>query len=62
MIDGDRYRRPEIDHGSTTMVSVASDGALALRRHGINDAKFGDDDRFIADLRARYASRQPGRH
>jgi tRNA A37 threonylcarbamoyladenosine synthetase subunit TsaC/SUA5/YrdC len=58
VIDGDRYRRPEIAHGSTTMVSVAPNGALALRRHGINDAEFGDDDRFIADLRARYASRQ----
>jgi len=56
VIDGDSYRRPGIDHGSTTMVSVASDGVLVLRRHGINDAAFGDDDRFIGDLRTRYAA------
>jgi tRNA A37 threonylcarbamoyladenosine synthetase subunit TsaC/SUA5/YrdC len=62
VIDGDPYRRPEIDHGPSTMVSVAADGTLALRRHGISDAAFGDGDRFIADLRTRYASRKSESH
>jgi len=62
VINGDPYRRPGIDHGSSTMVSVAADGTLTLRRHGINDAAFGDDDRFIADLHTRYASRESESH
>lgn len=56
VIDGDPYRSPGIEHGSTTMVSVGRDGTLALVRHGINDAASDSDDQFLSRLRTRYES------
>ena len=57
VIDGDPYRRANVDHGSSTMISVAPDGAFAVHRHGIGDAAYnGDEDQYLADLHARAAA------
>ena len=59
IVDGDPFRAPGVDHGSTTMVQVAGTGRMVIRRHGINDASFaGDDTAYLRDLEWRFADRQ----
>jgi tRNA A37 threonylcarbamoyladenosine synthetase subunit TsaC/SUA5/YrdC len=56
--DGDGFRDQSLPHGSSTMISVSSDGSLGLARPGINNRAFGDDhDAYLADLCKRWRAR-----
>lgn len=55
VLDGDEQRDPAREHGSTTILEMAPDGTLRLRRYGINDARHLDDTKaFLRDLHARW--------
>ncbi len=57
-LDGEPWRDPSVEHGSTTTLQVERDGRLLLRRPGSNDrASGGTPETYVAELRRRWRER-----
>jgi tRNA A37 threonylcarbamoyladenosine synthetase subunit TsaC/SUA5/YrdC len=53
--DGDAFRDPAAEHGSSTMIAVGPGRQLKVTRPGINNRAFGDDhEAYLADLLRRW--------